>query len=178
MCHDRDVVRTLVVVVVLAGCRFAFDPLGGDNGGLGDGGLGEGGLGDGAGPPCEPVACGAAGGLCQAETCVILQTDETAVTCPAGMACRIECTGNNRPCRDGASCGDATTCELRCIGDRACQLGTSCGTAPTCLVTCNGSEACESGITVGPGTTCTSHCCGTDACLGGVGSCSIDATCI
>jgi len=126
---------------------------------------------------CVQLVCAAAGGNCDGDTCVILQTAESAVTCPAGMPCRVECTGAGRPCRDGASCGAATTCELRCIGYRACQSGASCGTAPTCTVTCDGEEACESGITPGSAT-CTSHCCGLDACIGGVGSCANDAVCI
>lgn len=108
---------------------------------------------------------------------MIASTVEAAVTCPSGMPCRIECTGANRPCRNGASCGGATVCELRCIGYRACQFGASCGTSSSCAVTCDGEEACENGIRTESTGTCTGHCCGLDACLQGVGSCSRDAVC-
>ena len=169
---DADGVRGVLVLVVVVGCRAGFDPI--DR--RGDAGSGDAGP-DAAPGLCADPACLAAGGACIANTCVIIQIGEGARTCPAGMPCRIECTGTERPCRDGASCGEATICELRCIGDRACQDGASCGTASTCTVTCDGEEACEEGISAGPGTACTSHCCGTEACSSGVGSCTTDAIC-
>lgn len=166
----------LLVVVVSTACRLGFDSPRTDRMVDAPAPLIDATFIDGNGA-CEPVACAAADGSCVANVCVIAATAETAVMCPTGMACRIECTGSGRPCRDGASCGAATECELRCIGYRACQSGASCGTAPSCTVTCDGEEACEDGISTGAGTSCTSHCCGPEACSQGVGSCVNDAVC-
>lgn len=175
--RESVVVRALLfLVVATTACRVGFDPSKTDPTGDAPAPLADAPFIDGNGA-CEQVACAASGGSCTANVCVIAATAETAVMCPTGMACRIECTGSGRPCRDGASCGAATDCELRCIGYRACQAGASCGTAPICTVTCDGEEACQDGISTSAGTSCTSHCCGLGACLLGVGSCSQDATC-
>jgi hypothetical protein len=176
----------IIVLAMLAGCRIGYDQLAledviddGDGGARDGGSIStsrDGGI-DAAPGLCADPPCAGAGGVCIDNVCVIQETNETAHTCPAGMPCRIECTGAGRPCRDGVSCGDATICELQCIGFRACQDGASCGTAGECTVTCEGEEACESGITSSAGTTCVAHCCGLDACASGVGNCTSDAVC-
>jgi len=174
-------VRRALLLTILVACRAGFDPIdrkmdGGPMDGAGDAITAIDAI-DAAPGVCVVAACQAAGGMCQANTCVIARTSESAVTCPDGMACRVECTGSGRPCRDGASCGGATVCELRCIGYRACQDGAACMDSE-CTVTCDGPEACEAGITVGPGGTCTSHCCGdAETCAGGVATCTNDAIC-
>ncbi len=175
--------RAALVLALLAGCRAGFDPIDPPR----DGGPIDDARDaiddaidatDAAPGVCAPAPCTAAGGTCTANVCVIQETSESAVTCPSGMPCRIECTGPGRPCRDGVSCGGATVCELRCIGYRACQDGAACMDSEG-TVTCNGGEACEAGITVGPNGTCTSHCCGdSETCIGGVATCANDGVCI
>ena len=161
-------------MVAFAACRRGFDPIeqGAD---APEDTTSE--VDDAAPGVCTDAPCNASGGTCVGATCVIARTSESAVTCPSGMPCRIECTGAGRPCRDGASCGGATVCELRCIGYRACQVGASCGTAQSCTVTCDGEAACEDGVRPESTGSCTGHCCGLSACALGVGSCSLDAVC-
>lgn len=162
-----------MVLLGLTACRLGFDPAEPPGTTIDAAVI----LPEAGSPLCVDQECESVGGTCINGVCAIARTGESAVTCPAGMPCRIECTGTGRPCRDGASCGDASSCELRCIGYRACQDGASCGSATSCTVTCDGEEACENGITAIAPTTCTSHCCGVEACLGGTGVCTNDAVC-
>jgi hypothetical protein len=124
---------------------------------------------------CERV-CGFAGGTCVGETCRIVGTGTSLVSCPAGVPCEVVCTHLGQPCRDGVRCGHATTCTVSCVGTRACQSGVDCSTS-TCTVTCNGDEACEGGIQT-EGMACTSHCCGVEACGFGTGECANDNQCL
>src|SRR5688572_16804307 len=98
---------------------------------------GEAGVVDSSVPPpdagfCAAPACGAAGGSCSGAVCEIVATGETAAQCPAGMPCRLVCSGY-RYCRDGARCAGATWCDVQCVGFRACQDGVDCS-ASACSV--------------------------------------------
>lgn len=137
---------------------------------------------------CIADPCDAAGGTCDGDVCVIETSGQGRVTCPAGMPCRVECSGRDA-CRNGVDCDGATTCDVRCIGENACRdMGVDCGTVDICLVHCEGKKACEhggggpqadsvecnqstcevtcdgedtcnEGVDVGPGGICTAHCC-------------------
>ncbi len=101
-------------------------------------------------PGIEPPDAPADGPECpaQCETCdLVLQTctvdcsvadNCNDVTCPAGFACDITCSGN--AC-DNIDCSAATSCTVTCDGSNACA-NVTCGPG-TCDVTCTGNQACE-----------------------------------
>jgi hypothetical protein len=167
-------VRWAALYLAACACRFGFGPWSDDDEPIEDARV------DAAfmQPPgdagsCEPTACAAAGGTCTGVVCQVVSGDESILSCPPGMPCRLVCDGY-RYCRDGARCNGATWCEVACLGYRACQSGVACD-GSDCLVTCNGEEACESGISAT--STCTAHCCGIQTCAGGVGTCTQDNVC-
>ena len=133
-----------------------------------------------AGPPdvyqatCVDATCTAAGGVCDQveDQCVIDQNNQSKVTCPTGMKCRVVCNVLDA-CRDGVDCSGATECTVRCTAGNTCRLGgVDCGQASVCNVTCIGNSACEQGATVAVDcrtSTCTVTCSGSNACMGGIG---------
>jgi hypothetical protein len=149
---------------------------------------------------CLAATCIAAGGSCMNDRCVIDRDNSGSVTCPAGMPCTVICDAQDA-CKNGVSCGGATSCIVLCTEAAACQdKGVDCGTAQscdvtcrgpsacqhgdsgasvecrasTCSVTCDGSGACQDGIAAQG--TCDSHCCN-DACEGGTATCTNDSVC-
>jgi hypothetical protein len=161
--------------VALVACRFGFDDGSSTDDGATGGTAADARMPTGDAGVCTVAPCSAAGGSCVDGVCEITANDESIAQCPAGMPCRLVCSGY-RFCRDGARCGAATWCDVACVGYRACQFGVECA-GTECFVMCNGEEACESGITVIGGGTCASHCCGIEACSGGTATCTTDGVC-
>jgi hypothetical protein len=110
------------------------------------------------------AACVAAcppGGTCDGDTCVLacpgMVTCMLGVKCPAGVPCRVTCSG---PHSCGiVDCGTAASCAVTCTGDTACAKVRSGAVQTT--VTCSGKNACKD--TRCDGDTCTVDCDG-DAC--------------
>lgn len=84
--------------------------------------------------PCD--ACDLALETCTVDCSAADNCD--AVTCPAGFACDITCSGN--AC-DDIDCTAAASCTINCDGANACG-NVTCGPG-TCDVTCNGNQACD-----------------------------------
>jgi hypothetical protein len=152
-------------------------------------------------PPCDALACAAAGGLCNlaGDRCVIDSViDGDPIVCPADMFCEVNCMGPDACKQDGVDCGSATGCDVSCtgvnacqsggvtcgsgdctvscVGVNACQAGVSCASS-SCEVTCDGENACQGGISCMPAADCTAHCCGSNACQGSTCACSVDGVC-
>lgn len=117
--------------------------------------------GDDAAPLDDPahaaclIAC-PTGGACEGGTCVLacpgIASCATGVKCPAGIPCRITCTGP-RSCGT-ADCGSATTCRVECTGAQSC--GRVRSAASQTEVVCSGKDACAD--TMCKGDTCTVQC--------------------
>jgi hypothetical protein len=137
-----------------------------------------------AGPPsladaspaeCQ-AECAAAGGVCQAGTCVIT-CDSSAtcpglVQCPPGLPCVVQCTGQNS-CANGVACAGPASCEIDCTGRGSCNGGVACD-GPSCIVRCTQQDSCGGGITC-DATSCDLTCHGDKACQQGV--CCSGASC-
>lgn len=149
-------------------------------------------------PPCDATACGAVGGTCTSNVCLIIHTSSSQANCPNGMACHVRCL-NGDDCKSGVKCNAATSCQVECAGATSCQGTVDCGNAATCTVRCTGSAACQSNpsvkcqtstcdvtcdgsgtctgqIGVDPAGTCVAHCCN-GGCSGGTNTCTVDAVC-
>ena len=172
----RALLAGAAIAAAIVACSFTGAPLGLG----GDGGLhGDAPLGDGTQPPdgglpvdaradagavsdarppdaslatCTTGACGAAGGTCIGNVCTITGSG-SAITCPAGMSCEVDCTQGGS-CQNGVTCGLATSCYLRCTAMNACGgSGIDCG-AGGCRIDCTVNHACDNQVVVGA---CTRH---------------------
>jgi hypothetical protein len=65
------------------------------------------------------------------------------VVCPAGIPCRVECTGR-RSCGGGIDCTDAASCDLVCSGRESCDGTLDCGSG-SCDIEC-GQDSCRQAI--------------------------------
>jgi hypothetical protein len=104
-------------------------------------------------------ACGTVdGGTCDGATCVITCATTgacpSAMVCPPGVPCHVQCTAK-QACRS-VSCGDASACEIDCVGERACD-GNVLSNSETSAIACNGKEACHGNVTCN-GDTCAITC--------------------
>ena len=130
---------------MLACGRYGFDPLG-----PGDGAPQP--PIDGEQPPCVPAACAAAGGLCVSGECLFDCPTNAAcmnqITCPAGMPCRIACTGLNS-CKGAIDCGGASSCVVGCLNQGTCTDTVTCH--ENCAIICQGQAACAAPLLCGPG---------------------------
>ena len=129
----------------------------------GDAGPGE--LPDAGGPGsveqeagCPAVCSGGCGG----GTCVVRNSGRS-VICPAGFACRAECT-SFQVC-GSVDCGAASACEVLCLASQACDSMTvACGAGP-CSIVCADGQGCNS-LTIRPATAASLclECQGSDGC--------------
>jgi hypothetical protein len=105
---------------------------------------------------CEK-SCPAAGGQCDAGTCVIkcAQRDGCSrPTCPFGLPCDVTCSDNGA-CTGGVDCAAATTCNVSCVqggacGPVSCSGGVRPGAPPTataCTILCSAGNSCTSTVT-------------------------------
>lgn len=105
-----------------------------------------------------PAVCndGCLGGDCR------VRNPTSAVTCPAGMACLVQCA--QKPCRN-IDCTAATSCEVECGANQGCDgITISCGSGP-CLVECADMQGCNSvSISAGASAAFCIDCQGDDGC--------------
>lgn len=106
------------------------------------------------------IVCGAPG----AQPC----NSMTAVVCPAGWNCDIECNRTN-DCRFGVNCTNAASCAVECKGGGACR-GVTCGEGK-CDVLCSGFNSCSSMVNCNNSCECDVACTGqgTQTCGGDLG---------
>lgn len=93
---------------------------------------------------CNRV-CTRAGGSCAPDgTCVFTCPGAApclkGVVCPAGVACRVDCLGN-QVCGT-IDCAQASTCAVQCRGDQACTGDVKAPTGQS-TIDCSGNEACH-----------------------------------
>lgn len=85
-----------------------------------------------------PAACtgGCAAGVCTIDCSVSSCTG--AVTCPAGFACNVACSGMNA-CNGGViACPDAYACDVVCAGGAACRnAAINCSATGACALSCS-----------------------------------------
>lgn len=120
-----------------------------------------------------PATCSAG---CAGGTCVIEATGAN-VTCPAGLPCRVQCTGT--ACTGSITCAAGAACQVVCTGEDACK-GTRfvAGAAASLCVRCEGKQSCDTTTCSAP-TTCGAVCSGTDSCkkIGDGCSCDVVSAC-
>ena len=77
-------------------------------------------------------------------------------SCGESSSCQIQCRGN-RSCRSGATCGKGN-CDIYCSGENSCWQGVlDCKGAKRCGVCCTGAESCRMYSSLSrmlPGTRC------------------------
>lgn len=114
-------------------------------------------------PTCDMTSCMAAGGSCVAGACVIHAG--AAVTCPANQPCVIECLAGT-DCKQGVSCGNASSCVIYCDSMNACN-GATFTCTKGCTVNCDAMNTCMNGhYTCGTDSAhqCDLECCANNAC--------------
>ena len=131
-------------------------------------------------PPAPRADCPAActGGCRGNSVCVVNGASGT--TCPAGMACVIEC-GTSACGMAKLTCPPDADCEVHCDGMSSCQMAAvQCPAEASCTLSCNGMSTCQlATLRCGHGA-CRSSCGGPSASLGRVdcgGSCDCSSSC-
>lgn len=92
---------------------------------------------------CEEVCPG----TCVNGRCNITDP-QTAVTCPDGVYCSVNCSGDSS-CGETINCGTGP-CTVTCSGSGSCSGAIACGPSIDCAISC-AQETCYGRITCGPG---------------------------
>jgi hypothetical protein len=116
---------------------------------------------------CDEV-CAASGGTCVADVCEIICIGNDAcgsVTCPAGVACNVICTGggSGTGC-NSVTCAPGQPCTVACTGGPGVALGGGTGCSS---VNCNGACSCDVTCVNGTGVLGGGTGCGSTTCLPG-----------
>ena len=114
-------------------------------------------------------------GTCEAGTCNIDCSGSaacagSAVVCPPGIPCGVNCAGSNA-CTEGVDCTGSTACNVVCNGSNACTNAAVACSGSRCSVVCNGSGSCSQGIVCDAGR-CDLACRGSASCANAPVTCT------
>jgi hypothetical protein len=90
--------------------------------------------------PSQCTSCNLQTRTCKVDCAVSPATCNSAITCPAGFNCDIQCSTPNS-CRQGIDCQDGESCNIVCKGSNSCR-NVLCGEGP-CKTDCSGVQACR-----------------------------------
>jgi hypothetical protein len=158
--------KWLALAAVAIGCgRVGFDPLvsttGHDDAIAASGSDAALGSGSGVSPSC--AACMAAGGQCNGPTCVFVVIGAGPFTCPAGLACEIDCNASG-VCGN-IDCSMSAGCTIECNVAGSCGSGTIQCDPSGCHEYCRAANTCEGTTYTGAGGGVgVVECCGASSC--------------
>ena len=150
--------RRVAVLVVVAACRYEFDPIG-----AGDGAASSGADAHLACTPQNQSNCVAAGGTCDDNICTLQPAADVPITCPANMTCHVLCPAG-RCSNNSIVCPTGATCALFCTGDAACESDALQCTGATCTAHCDHDNTCQGLDIQCSSGACDLRCCANNVC--------------